>query len=207
MEIYNIVELTLEGLKRRLDPQSNLVIQGHQGYCRPVTFTFEPGAVEKDIQAISEELGIVIPWDYEQFLIIHNGGRLFMHPEYGGGMELFGLEQIRQYYINYDYKSMIPDGWYPIGTDNGDMLFIDSNQCQGRFSSYLYWTEMLFVDSALELELNFERWFERLIICNGVHFWEWKRETPDGYYRNVESSIENLKEYEGKNFTLKIPSK
>ena len=77
-------------------------------------------------------------------------------------------------YIDYDYIHMIPDGWYPIGSDNGDMLFIDSNQCHGRASNYLYWTELLFVDSAIEIEMNVERWLERLIICNGAHFWELK---------------------------------
>ncbi|MBN6187780.1 SMI1/KNR4 family protein [Aneurinibacillus sp. BA2021] len=102
----------------------------------------------------------------------HNGARFFVHLYYGGGFEVFGLKEIHQHYIEYDYKNLIPEGWYPVGCDNGDMLFINSKECcvNQRENSYLYWTEMLFTDSAIELELNFERWLERFFMCNGSLF-------------------------------------
>ncbi|WP_054403093.1 SMI1/KNR4 family protein [Paenibacillus solani] len=207
MEIFNIVELSLTGLRKRLDKNDSLLIQGQHGYCEPARFTFAAGAESGDIDDFFHSLKLAVPWDYKQFLLRHDGARLFEHPFYGGGMELFGLDEIRRHYIDYDYIHMIPDGWYPIGSDNGDMLFIDSNQCHGRASNYLYWTEMLFVDSAIEIEMNFERWLERLIICNGAHFWEWKRETSESYYQYTQGSIDNLNTYEGKNVTLEIPTK
>jgi len=87
------------------------------------------------------------------------------------------------------------------------MLFINSNQYENRYSSYLYWTEMLFVDSAIELKMNFERWFERLIICNGVHFWKWGNETSESYYRHLQGHIDNLNNYQGKNYSLDYSKK
>jgi hypothetical protein len=57
---------------------------------------------------------------------------------------------------------LIPDGWFPIGSDNGDMLFINSKDYKDyqRENSYLYWSKKLYVDNAKEIGLNFERWFE-----------------------------------------------
>lgn len=207
MEIFNIVELALSGLRKRLDENNIMLVQGQQGYCEPAQFTFAGGAESEDINEFFRSLNLVAPWDYKEFLLRHNGARLFEHPHYGGGIELFSLDEIRRYYVSYDYISMIPNGWYPIGSDNGDMLFIDSNQCHDRTSNYLYWTEMLFVDRAIEIEMNFERWLERILICNGAHFWDWKRETSESYYRYVKGCDDNYNTYEGKNITLEIEKK
>ncbi|WP_340398511.1 SMI1/KNR4 family protein [Paenibacillus sp. FSL H8-0079] len=206
-EVFNIVELTLEGLKKRLDSNNSLLIQGSTGYSEPAKFTFYPGSSNQEIDSLFEEFNLVIPWDYKAFLLSHNGADLFEHPFYGGGIQLYSLNMIRQVYIDYDYVSMIPQGWIPIGSDNGDMLFLNTNECIDRFSSYLYWTEMLFVDSAIKVDMNFERWFERLIICNGAHFWNWNNESSERYYRHLQGHIENVNNYDGKNYTLALSKK
>lgn len=206
-EVFNIVDVTLEGLKKRLDSENALLIQAETGYSEPAKFFFYPSASEDEINTFQNELGVRFPVDYREFLLRHNGSNLFVHPYYGGGIELFSLDKIRQVYIDYDYKNLIPDDWFPIGSDNGDMLFINSNQYENRYSSYLYWTEMLFVDSAIELKMNFERWFERLIICNGVHFWKWGNETSESYYRHLQGHIDNLNNYQGKNYSLDYSKK
>jgi hypothetical protein len=206
-EVFNIVQLTLEGLKKRLDSESILLIQAETGYSEPAKFNFNTGASENEIDGFAKEFNLIIPWDYKEFMLRHNGASLFVHPYYGGGIQLFRLDEIRQLYIEYDYIDMIPKGWYPIGTSNGDMLFINSNECNDRSSTYLYWTEMLFVDSAISLDLNFERGFERLIVCNGVHFWNWKNENSQNYYRNLQNYIDNMNKYRGKNYTLDYSKK
>src|SRR5690606_24066931 len=120
-EVFNIVDLTLQGLKKRLNSESTLFIQTEIGYCEPATFSFYPSATESEINSFTKEFGVNLPWDYKQFLVRHNGARLFEHPYYGGGIELYSLDAIRRVYVDYDYKSMIPAGWIPIGSDNGDM--------------------------------------------------------------------------------------
>lgn len=190
MKTYNIVELALDALQKRVDAKSQLWIQAEQGYCEPAGFHFNDPASEDEVDYFFQELKVAIPLDFKQFLIRHNGARLFVHPVYGGGIEIFGLDEIYTHHIEYDYIHIVPQGWYAIGSDNGDMLFIDSTKCSAnnREADYLYWTEMLFTDSAIDLEMNFERWLERLMICNGAHFWNWKNETGTSYYRHLDSS-------------------
>jgi SMI1 / KNR4 family (SUKH-1) len=206
-EVFNIIELTLNGLKKRLDIENTLLVQTETGYSEPARFTFCQGVSDKEINDFSKKHSLLLPWDYKEFLLRHNGADLFVHPYYGGGIELFSLEKIQQIYIEYDYISMIPEGWFPIGSDNGDMLFINSNECKDRFSTYLYWTEMLFVDTAIKLDLNFERWLERLIICNGAHFWNWRNESADSYYTHLRGHIDNMNKYHGKNYTIDCSKK
>src|SRR5690606_16881602 len=121
-------DLTLEGLKKRLDSESTLLVQTETGYSEPAQFIFFPSTSEEEIITFQNKLGISFPVDYKEFLLRHNGANLFVHPNYGGGFELFSLNMIRKVYIDYDYKNLLPDGWFPIGSDNGDMLFINSNQ-------------------------------------------------------------------------------
>ncbi|GAA0358416.1 SMI1/KNR4 family protein [Bacillus horti] len=203
-ETFSIIDITLAGLKKRLDKENSLLIQAETGYSERAIFHFFPQAEEEDLNKFSRELKINLPHDYRKFLLRHNGANLFVHPQYGGGIEIFGLDKIWQYYVEYDYRSLIPKGWFPIGSDNGDMLFVNSNENVDRYSSYLYWTELLFVDDAIKINLNFERWLERLIICNGVHFWEWGYESSEQYYRNIQQYIKNLNTYHGKNYKLDV---
>lgn len=194
MSIYNLVELTLNALRQRLDNDGRLKIQAEFGYCEMAKCSFNPPTTAKEIDNFFSAYNLKVPYDYKQFLLLHNGARLFVSP--GGGFELFGLDEIYKLYIEYDYINIIPEGWFPIGTDNGDMLFINSTKyTNSRECGYLFWTEMLFVDDALELDLSFERWLEKFIITNGVQFWNWKSETTHRYYRNLKSYLANLKEY------------
>ena len=60
-----------------------MLVQGQQGYCEPAQFTFAGGAESEDINEFFRSLNLVAPWDYKEFLLRHNGARLFEHPHYG----------------------------------------------------------------------------------------------------------------------------
>ena len=49
---FNIVELALSGLRKRLDENNIMLVQG-QGYCEPAQFTFAGGAESEDINEFS----------------------------------------------------------------------------------------------------------------------------------------------------------
>jgi len=108
-EVFNIVDLTLEGLKKRLDSENTLLVQAETGYSEPAKFFFYPSASEDEISTFQNELGVRFPVDYKEFLLRHNGSNLFVHSYYGRGNELFSVDMIRLVYIDYDYKNLIPD--------------------------------------------------------------------------------------------------
>ena len=184
----NLVELSLNGLKKRLDNDNTLIKQAEWGYAELSKCFFRPPATQNEIDSFFDELNLALPNDFRQFLLIHNGAVLF-------DFEIFGYQQIFKHYIQWGYKELIPQGWYPIGCDNGDMLFIDSNKCGDRESTYLYWTECLFVDSAIDIKMNFERWLERFCICNGEKYWLWQFETSKTYYGQLKQHISNIEKY------------
>lgn len=136
-EIFNIVELTIGALKKRLNDKGSLYIQSTHGYCEEVICQFSEPLSDGEINDFFNQYNLTVPFDYRQFLKITDGATLFIHPYYGGGMRLFGLDDIYTHYIDYKYIEMIPDGWYPIGTDNGDMLFINANEYRGISVSVL----------------------------------------------------------------------
>ena len=189
----NLVELTLNGLKKRLDSDNTLIKQAEWGYAEQSKCYFRPPAPQNEIDSFFDELDLTIPNDFRQFLLIHNGAVLFE-------FEIFGYQQIFKHYIQWGDKERIPQGWYPIGVDaNGDMLYIDSNHCKEkkRENEYLFWKEhdKNIDDSAIDITMNFERWLERFCVCNGEPFWLWQFETSQTYYDQLKQHISNIEKY------------
>ncbi|MEV5027748.1 SMI1/KNR4 family protein [Paenibacillus sp. LPE1-1-1.1] len=195
--IDSLVELTLDAFKKRLNEDNSLLVQREWGYTENLVCYFFPAATIEEIEEFQNEHNIKFPIDFKLFLMLHNGVQLFCHPKYGDGFEIFGLNEIYQHYIEYNYKDLIPDGWFPIGSDNGDMLFINSKDYKDnqRENSYLYWSNKLFVDNAKEIGLNFERWFERFLMYNGDLFWVWGKEKTYHYYGRLKQHLINIEKY------------
>ncbi|MFD2615700.1 SMI1/KNR4 family protein [Paenibacillus gansuensis] len=175
-----------------------LLVQREWGYTEHVVnYFFSPADIEK-IENFQVEHGIKFPNDFKLFLMLHNGVQLFCHPKYGDGFDIFGLNEIYQHYIQYNYKELIPEGWFPIGSENGDMLFINSNVYSNNQTenNYLMWSSKLFVDSAKEIGLNFERWLERFLMYNGDLFWVYDaNEKPYHYYGRLKQHVSNIEKY------------
>ncbi|WP_281888062.1 SMI1/KNR4 family protein [Paenibacillus sp. YYML68] len=185
-DMCNISKMVLDGFKKRLDHNKEILKQGIAGSVFSAKTFFGPPAKEKDIEAFENEVGIIIPKDYRNFLLIHNGAIFYE-------FEIFGLEDIRNHFVIFDYKNLSPSGWYPIGSDNGSMLWIDQTvlkeESLNKRNNYLHYSEKLFTDSAIPLNLNFERWLERFILASGEHFWYWGLESAELYYMRVEDTL------------------
>ncbi|WP_430791068.1 SMI1/KNR4 family protein [Virgibacillus flavescens] len=119
-----LVTFVLDGLKQRLDQQSSLHLQKTKGTVQKVTCTFNSPADIEKIFLFEKETKWIIPVDLREFLLIHNGAKLFQG-EYGGEMHLYSLEEIKSGHLPH-----MPDHCYPIGYYEGEYLFVDSNQCK-----------------------------------------------------------------------------
>jgi hypothetical protein len=181
IKVGNIVEKSLNGLKSRLENDGILLIQNEEGYVEPNKFSFNPPASLSQIKRFKDETGLILPADYQSFLLLHNGARLFVHPYYGGGVELLSLEQMLEYRFDY-----LPDGCFIIAyLFDGCQVIIDTNRYQeGNKTSYLWYLDSCCpFDDALDLHMNFELWLDRLIIAQGCGYWHWPSSTGISYYK------------------------
>jgi len=160
------LKMTLDALYKRLDAENMMLVQKEKGFLGKQQFSFNPPATEEEIK----KLPFKIPGDYEAFLkICCNGAKLFDHPEYGGGLQLFSVEEILEDYQYIDY----PPDWFPIGYgyDGCRLIIAPTPQRKG----YLYWLDNggSLGDPFGFLNLTFEKWFDYFIVAQGCKFWEW----------------------------------
>lgn len=160
------IKITLEALKKRLDRNGLLEIQQEEGYLEKAEVLFNPPATEKDLK----KLLFNVPKDYVEFLRLHNGGLIFNHPEYGGGFELFTIDEILEHrdISGYDY----PDNWFPIAYGYDGCYLIVTDKMVGNGYLYVMDTGYNFEDNMF-IGMTFEDWLEKIIIAQGSKFWEW----------------------------------
>nr|WP_166243387.1 SMI1/KNR4 family protein [Paenibacillus turpanensis] len=162
---------TLSSLKERIAPNGELLVQQEQGYCYQAKFIFHEPATESEIDEFISRTGWRLPEDYRLFLLTHNGAKLFKS-KYGGGYNLFTLDEIIRW-----RNSDAPANWYPIASHLGDLLFVDFQE-KDNSDGYLYWMiSSSKFEWADKIRLNFETWLDRLIVAQGVKYWEWNRPT------------------------------
>jgi hypothetical protein len=151
----NSVEKTLNNLKGRLDKNNTLTMRYMGGELLEVKCFFHPPATEEEIVSFFNKLNLIIPNDYKQMLMMHNGTRLLTD------VQLYGYEEIYKEYILWNDKENIPDGWFPIGRDTtGYQLYIDSSNYNNSNNNYcLYWMKIKGAET--KLDMNFEEWLER----------------------------------------------
>lgn len=173
----SIISLTINGLKQRLDKDNSLVIQKTKGFVIKVKCLFNDPASTEDITSFDNETRWKIPGDLYNFLLIHNGGLIF-ESEYDGGLHQYSLDEMKSNYLPH-----MPEFCYPIGYYEGEYLFADSRKCLNNELEYLFWDDSASpVDKWVNLESNFELWFDRFIVSQGSHFWEWRGYHNKKYY-------------------------
>ncbi|MBB4823097.1 hypothetical protein HNO89_000315 [Sporosarcina luteola] len=174
---------TIQGLKKRAESNCEFIIQARAGNLIPVLCMFNHAANPKKIKSL-EASGLKIPPDFREFLLLHDGATLFSHLEYGGGITLLDIEGILNLYE--EYQEYLPEGWYPIGFDNEDLLLIDSKKVKtnSKAANYLYWSSLIDLahNDVIDLKGNFEIWLDRLFMAQGNKYWEWNIYSAETYY-------------------------
>ena len=164
------IKLAIDGLLSRLDREQSLLIQREEGYVERVEVVFNSPATEKEIK----KLPFNLPADYKEFLLMHNGGRLFHHKKYGEGIELFTVKEILKHRAYYGED--FPENWFPIASANDGCYLLITNEMVDN--GYLFWFDGISFKGDMYIGMNFEDWFEKIIIAQGSIFWDWDVRKP-----------------------------
>ena len=185
MYLTNFVHNTVNGLKSLLDSNGVIKLFGSEGEVTETLVTFPAyGASYEEIQNFESKHQLSLPKDYTKFLTQHNGARIFDiisdGENIGGGLHLFSLEEVEEqlgYVELFEGVNGIPIGHLLEECH----LMIDKNRIDQGDPNYLY----LFEDGLeyTPLNLNFEIFLDRYIMCQGQPFWDWRYRTAENYYR------------------------
>jgi SMI1 / KNR4 family (SUKH-1) len=169
----SLLTLTLTSLKKRLTDQPSIQIQQDLGYVTEVRFLFNAPASESELLKFEETNQLFLPKDYKEFLLMHNGARLFIDEKSGASFDVLSISEVQENHQSLDY----PEGWYPIAYGlESSILVMNLNEItpHKRSNEYLFWLEPgESIEHATPLYMNFEIFLERLIISQGVEYWNW----------------------------------
>lgn len=185
-----IIYLTLKNLKTRLAKQPIQWIQRGYGYLKPCTCALYKGAAPDQIYSLVKETGFFLPTSYIDFLKMHDGAILFQdQSEYvDPPWYIFGLEEIMEYWEQKE----LPPNLYAIAKYDQTIIFIDSSRVKEGREDYLF--EGSTIGHTYEaINLNFELWFERLIVSQGAYFWYWNNYSLKNF-QPEEISLDELNE-------------
>ncbi|PRP51503.1 hypothetical protein C7B63_08645 [Bacillus halotolerans] len=184
MYLTNFVHKTVSGLKSLLDEKGAVKLFCSEGYIMEFLVTFsQDKATLNDIQSFEATHQLTLPDDYQKFITLHNGAKIFQiladGENIGGGLYLFSLEEIEE---ELKYEDLFEEiNGIPIGhLLEGCHLMIDKNKLDKGDPNYLFIFQM---GEYTPLNLNFEIFLDRYILSNGEAFWEWNYYTAENYYR------------------------
>ncbi|AOY07524.1 hypothetical protein BKN48_20310 [Bacillus subtilis] len=97
----NFVHKTVNGLKSLLDEKGAIQLFCSKGDIMEFLVTFsQDKATLNDIQSLEAKHQITLPEDYQKFMTLHNGAKIFEilsdGENIGGGLQLFSLEEIKE---------------------------------------------------------------------------------------------------------------
>ncbi|ENQ3105338.1 SMI1/KNR4 family protein [Bacillus cereus] len=152
------VKNTLDTLKSRLNEKDEIVVQSFNGYYYTAECTFNEPATQEEIHTFIRETGWIVPNDYKEFLLLHNGAYFFSY-EYGTAFHFYSLMEILK---RYD-KELHGDR-YPIGNcpDRG-YIVISNARCQQNNDKYM----MLNGIELIDFRCDFQTWLDRMIVAQG----------------------------------------
>ncbi|MED4083055.1 SMI1/KNR4 family protein [Halalkalibacterium halodurans] len=179
MEVGSLIKVTLDALKKRLDDNDTLTIQGTDGYLSNVKCTFKKGLEQEVISEFEKTNDLELPSDLKQFYLLSNGMHLF-EEEYAGGIRIYPLQKLKKFPPEiFDDLNYLPIG----DIDNVGYVLIHKGLAKQPFSNYLYFLDAALLDPPEKLNLNFELWLELIILAQGNIFWDWKYYTAENSYR------------------------
>ncbi|MDE8565499.1 SMI1/KNR4 family protein [Anoxybacillus rupiensis] len=179
----SLLQLTLSALKKRLADRPSIQIQQESGYVTEVRFLFNAPALEWELVKFEETNQLFLPKDYKEFLLMHNGAKLFIDEKSGASFEVLSISEIQEDHQSLDY----PEGWYPIAYGlESSVLVMNLNEINPhkRSNEYLFWLEPgESIEHATPLSMNFEIFLERFIISQGVEYWNWPAYKARHFYK------------------------
>lgn len=114
-----------------------------------------------------------VPKEYSDFLLAHNGATFFRHPYFGGGIRLFGMEEVETFLHQVNH---IPSRYMPIGLTSfvSGYILLDTVSFQEGNNKYIYFLDAMEpIENAKPLQASFTEWLERLFLCQGNEYWLW----------------------------------
>jgi hypothetical protein len=159
------IMIALEALKKRLI-HNRLEVQREEGYVETELFTFQPPATKDDLARLPHRS----PSQMIDFLTLHNGAQLFVHPTYGGRIQLFSVEEINEYREIWE----CPEQFIPVGAGiDGEWIVCE---VVNEHENYIWVGEFLTYEDDIEkLPMDYTHWLDYLIVAQGAHFWDWFR--------------------------------
>ncbi|CAN2249280.1 Knr4/Smi1-like domain-containing protein [Bacillus subtilis] len=163
MEEGKLVHMTLDGIKKAGSNYGTFPMFHHGGYVmEDATFRFRDPSSPQEISNLEKKLGVTFPNDYKEFLLQHNGMEMF------DGIELLSTEGI----IDYNGVQDFPGGYVLIGYHYDGRYVIDTNKSKNGLGYMLYLDSIDDIEDAVNLNSNFEIWFDTLVSFNGTKYWE-----------------------------------
>lgn len=171
------IERTLKLLNEMFKSNSRFIM-GSNGEYGWATYKLNDPISLRKIDDCLNSTTYKLPEDYKHFLTIHNGGYLF-ETEKDIKIELFNLEEMINFSAEYNNEEGIittGDYWI-IGQINEKWMIIDKNKPMSFNNPYMKIVHPSDgLETAVELNMNFERFLECAIIAQGDNFWEWNDE-------------------------------
>ncbi|MDR6550704.1 SMI1/KNR4 family protein [Paenibacillus qinlingensis] len=165
-----IVYKTLMGLKEHIEKSPTMYVHRGSGHLQPCSFSFYKPTSEIHMMNFVKETGYYLPESYKDFLMINDGALLFkdISEKANGAWHIFGLEDI----IDFIDKKEVPENMYVIAKYHSILIYVNSSRVKEGREDYMF-VGSTYVPDAEDIVLNFELWFERLVVSQGSFFWDW----------------------------------
>jgi hypothetical protein len=174
MKPGDIIGNTLTSLKNRLEPKGHLQLQVEGGYLYFARCVFYDPVLDYDLEQFMQKINVQLPVDYIQFLKNTNGCKLFDDVKFGGEAVIFSLKVLIKFYDENN------NGYLKIACIYQDNIYIDLKSSINRLPNYIMIGDH---QEYRPLNMNFELWFDRLVVSQGAKFWEWTWDSAEHYYK------------------------
>lgn len=191
--MMNQIAVVLDGLKQKISHGSTFIQRSYNSIGQG-TFHLPKPVKPETLQAFQAAFKQPLPSEYQTFLELHDGAKLFMLGD--EGLVLYPLEEVIEKTIEAKEDGLIDedyDHYWIIGEVNEGYLLIHTDHAKTEDTPYMYWK---YHEGSTEdtdaIGQNFGTFLERSIIAQGDMYWEFNifdvRE--DDYY--VEEETEHV---------------
>ncbi|WP_214853507.1 SMI1/KNR4 family protein [Exiguobacterium sp. s166] len=189
----NQIAVVLDGLKQKISHGSTFIQRSYNSIGQ-ATFHLPKPVKPETLQAFEAAFKQPLPSEYQTFLELHNGAKLFMLGD--EGLVLHPLEEVIEKTIEAKEDGLIDedyDHYWIIGEINEGYLLIHTDHAKTEDTPYMYWK---YHEGSTEdtdaIGQNFGTFLERSMIAQGDIYWEFNSfdVREDDYY--VEEETEDV---------------